>query len=73
MTLQTKENLRSLLLNNKLISILPTPKAFTAMVDTCIFIAKKEITNKDYKINFLNLRDVKFGEFKSSRSCIRHR
>jgi hypothetical protein len=65
MTLQTKQNLRSLLLKNKLISILPTPKAFTAMVDTCIFIVQKNILSQDHKINFVNLRDLKFDEFQN--------
>jgi len=35
------------------------------MVDTCIFVAQKEIPNQDYKINFINLRDTSLGEFES--------
>ena len=59
MTLQTKKNMRDLLLNNKLISFLTLPKAFTAMVDTCIFIFSKSDVLLNNKSKFIDLRNFK--------------
>ena len=59
MTLQTKKNMRNLLLKYNLIKFVTTPKSFKAMVDTCIFFLQKKVTNKDNYINFINLRDSK--------------
>jgi hypothetical protein len=56
-TIQTKKNLRDLILNNKLILLVDTANPFeTAMVDTCIAIVQKQKAT-DYIINFLDLRD----------------
>lgn len=58
MTLQTKHNLRKKILENKLLSLAPTPKAFSAMVDTCIFSIQKKNCDKNYKFNFLDLKNL---------------
>lgn len=58
MTLQTKTNMRKLLFKYKLISFLTLPKAFKALVDTCIFIVQKKKLEKNNKINFIDLRNV---------------
>ena len=58
MTLQTKLNLRKKILENKLLNLTPTPKAFSAMVDTCIFSIQKKKCNKNYKFNFLDLKNL---------------
>lgn len=48
LTLQTKLNMRELLQEKRLKVLIDTPKAFEALVDTSIFIAK----NKNYKSNY---------------------
>ncbi len=58
MTLQTKQNLRNKLLDNKLLILAPTPKAFSAMVDTCIFFVQKTKCPKNHKIKFLDLKNL---------------
>jgi len=58
MTLQTKLNLRKKILENKLLCLAPTPKAFSAMVDTCIFIAQKKKEVENYNFNFLDLKNL---------------
>ncbi len=60
LTLQTKLNMRKLLLANKILSIIPTPKAFKAMVDTCIFLAQKKKTDNDYAITYNDIRKNEF-------------
>jgi len=60
MTLQTKKNMRNLLLKYTILKFLTTPKAFSAMVDTAIFFLQKKVSNNENKINFINLRDTKF-------------
>jgi len=50
-TIQTKRNLRELLLNNVILEIYDTANPFEAMVDTCVIIAEKNNTlNGNYKI-----------------------
>ena len=51
-TIQTKDNLRQLLLNNKIIEIYDTASPFEAMVDTCIFIVKKYQQTVNYSFKF---------------------
>ena len=58
MTLQTKLNLREKILQNRLLSLIPTPKAFSAMVDTCIFSIQKKKYEKNYKFNFLDFKNL---------------
>ncbi len=59
MTLQSKSLLRKKLLDNQILNITPTSKAFSAMVDTCIFLVKN-IENKDnYTFDFLDLKSSK--------------
>jgi len=58
MTLQTKLNLRKKILQNTLLTLAPTPKAFSAMVDTCIFLIRKTKYIKDYKFKFLDLKNL---------------
>jgi len=58
MTLQTKLNLRKKILQNTILSIVPTPKAFSAMVDTCIFSIQKRKYEKNYKFNFLDFKNL---------------
>ena len=59
MTLQTKKNMRDLLLSNKLITFLTLPKAFKAMVDTCIFVFSKSDILLNDKSKFIDLRNFK--------------
>jgi hypothetical protein len=55
-TIQTKKNLRKLILKHKLIQLVDTANPFFAqMVDTCIAIIKK-IQTKDYEIKFIDAR-----------------
>ena len=58
MTLQTKFNLRKKMLQNQILSMAPTPKAFSAMVDTCIFTLKKTKDNKNFIFNYIDLKDL---------------
>lgn len=58
MTLQTKLNLRKKILQNTILSLTPTPKAFSAMVDTCIFSLQKRKYEKNYKFDFLDLKNL---------------
>ena len=59
-TIQTKKNLRELLLNKHLLELYDTASPFEAMVDTCIYIA----VNKDKKSNY----NIKFSDGKKSLS-----
>ena len=68
MTLQTKINLRKKILENKLLSLAPTPKAFSAMVDTCIFSLQKKKFVKNYKFNFLDLKSLDTSPHESIQS-----
>jgi len=55
-TIQTKKNLRQLLLKNKLLLLVDTANPFeSAMVDTCIATVKKQEAS-NYLINFIDLR-----------------
>ena len=67
MTLQSKKNIREILTKYKLIEFLKTPKAFKALVDTCIFFLEKELIIKDHKIRYINLKDVGIDEKKYSK------
>ncbi|MBW1649770.1 MAG: Eco57I restriction-modification methylase domain-containing protein [Deltaproteobacteria bacterium] len=64
-TIQTKHNLRNLLLNNRIIELYDTASPFEAMVDTCIAIFQKDaakdytLTVKDGKKNLLNPKTYK--------------
>lgn len=54
-TIQTKKNLRELILKNKLLQLVDTANPFeSAMVDTCITILQKE-TASDYEIKFIDI------------------
>ncbi|MCM8808052.1 MAG: BREX-1 system adenine-specific DNA-methyltransferase PglX, partial [Candidatus Omnitrophica bacterium] len=56
-TIQTKKNLRELLLKNKILKLFDTANPFeSSMVDTCIAIVKKAIANKNHQIIFLDGR-----------------
>ncbi|MEW5845297.1 MAG: Eco57I restriction-modification methylase domain-containing protein [Bacteroidota bacterium] len=56
-TIQTKKNLRELILKNKLLQLVDTANPFeSAMVDTCITIVQKENAS-DYDIKFIDLRN----------------
>jgi methylase of polypeptide subunit release factors len=56
-TIQTKKNLRELILDNKLLQLVDTANPFeSAMVDTCITIVQKTKA-KDYEILFIDARD----------------
>ncbi len=61
MTLQTKHNMRKLLLKYNLYKFINTPKAFKAMVDTSIFFLQKKISNGKNNIDFINLKNVKLN------------
>jgi hypothetical protein len=55
-TIQTKKNLRELILKHKLIQLVDTANPFSApMVDTCIAVIQK-IQAKDYEIKFIDAR-----------------
>jgi len=54
-TIQTKKNLRELLLKNTLYQIFDTANPFkNAMVDTCVVIVEKRIPTDDHCITFLD-------------------
>jgi hypothetical protein len=53
-TIQTKKNLRKLLQKNRIIEIFDTAAPFAAMVDTCVLMVKKEQTNEDYAVRWLD-------------------
>jgi len=54
-TIQTKRNLRKLILENKLLQLVDTANPFeSAMVDTCITIVQKDKAN-DYEIHFIDI------------------
>jgi len=61
LTLQTKANMRRKLLENELIRVVPTPKAFSAMVDTVIFMVKKNVTVNNYKLDYIDIRKPDFS------------
>lgn len=68
MTLQTKLSMRKKLLDNQLLNITPAPKAFSAMVDTCIFIVRKNSSIENPKFEFVNLKNenvLQQNEFKN--------
>ncbi|MEO0135471.1 MAG: Eco57I restriction-modification methylase domain-containing protein [candidate division WOR-3 bacterium] len=54
-TIQTKKNLRELLLNNKILKLFDTANPFeSSMVDTCIVILLKQKPIEDHIITFLD-------------------
>jgi len=54
-TIQTKKNLRQLILENKLLQLVDTANPFeSAMVDTCIAMVQKDKAN-DYEIRFIDI------------------
>ncbi|MCX7986682.1 MAG: BREX-1 system adenine-specific DNA-methyltransferase PglX, partial [Bacteroidales bacterium] len=56
-TIQTKKNLRVLLLKNKILQIFDTANPFaSAMVDTCVMIVQKQEALKNHEIVFLDGR-----------------
>jgi hypothetical protein len=56
-TIQTKRNLRELILDNKLLQLVDTANPFeSSMVDTCITIVQKTKA-KDYEILFIDARN----------------
>jgi hypothetical protein len=56
-TIQTKKNLRELILDNKLLQLVDTANPFeSAMVDTCVTIVQKTKT-EDYEIFFIDARN----------------
>lgn len=56
-TIQTKKNLRELLLKNSILQIFDTANPFaSAMVDTCVTIVQKQTPNKNHLITFLDGR-----------------
>jgi hypothetical protein len=70
-TIQTKANMRQLLLVNEIIHLIPTPKAFSAMVDTAIFIVKKTENTNNYKIKFSDIRKPDFDQLGFSNQLIK--
>ncbi len=70
-TIQTKTNMRKLLLKNEIIHLIPTPKAFSAMVDTVIFIMKKKPCLEDYTLDFSDIRKPDFDELGFSQTFVK--
>ena len=70
-TIQTKANMRALLLKNKILHLISTPKAFSAMVDTSIFIVKKQNDIEDYQIKFSDIRKPDFDQLGFSQSYLK--
>ena len=70
-TIQTKTNMRKLLLENEILHLIPTPKAFSAMVDTAIFIVKKHNNSVDYQLKFSDIRKPNFDQLGFSQSHIK--
>jgi len=62
LTLQTKANMRRKLLENELIRVVPTPKTFSAMVDTAIFMVKKNVNERNYKLDYIDIRKPDFSK-----------
>ncbi len=57
-TIQTKKNLRELLLNNKILQLFDTANPFaSAMVDTCVTIVQKQKADEKHLIKFLDGRN----------------
>jgi len=57
-TIQTKKNLRELLLQNKLLKIIDTANPFASvMVDTCIILVQKNKPSNSYEIIFIDARE----------------
>ncbi|NWF90446.1 MAG: Eco57I restriction-modification methylase domain-containing protein [Ignavibacteriaceae bacterium] len=54
-TIQTKKNLRELLLRNKILQLFDTANPFeSAMVDTCVAIVQKQIVDESHNTIFLD-------------------
>lgn len=70
-TIQTKANMRKLLLKNEIIHLIPTPKAFSAMVDTAIFIVKKNDNTNNYQFEFSDIRKPDFDQLGFSNQYIK--
>lgn len=62
LTLQTKANMRRKLLENELIRVVPTPKTFSAMVDTAIFMVKKNANESNYNLDYIDIRNPDFSK-----------
>jgi len=56
-TIQTKRNVRQLLQENRIIEIFDTAAPFSAMVDTCVVIVRKEDSKEDYQLRFNDGKD----------------
>jgi len=74
-TIQTKHNLREMLLKNQIIELYDTANPFEAMVDTCVILVKKTndydnpvITVKDGKSDLLNPKKytVELNKYKNA-------
>jgi len=70
-TIQTKANMRKLLLENEILHLIPTPKAFSAMVDTAIFIVKKNDNSDNYQFEFSDIRKPDFDQLGFSKQYIK--
>jgi hypothetical protein len=70
-TIQSKSNMRKLLLENEIIHIIPTPKAFSAMVDTAIFIVKKNRNSCNYLLEFSDIRKPNFDKLGFNKQFIK--
>jgi hypothetical protein len=62
LTLKSKANMRKKLLENELIRVVPTPKTFSAMVDTAIFMVKKKLMESSYNLDYIDIRTPNFSK-----------
>jgi len=70
-TIQTKLNMRKALLEKGIITLMPTPKAFAAMVDTAVFLARNVRRNDDYQLTFIDMRRPDFAQFGEEGAALR--
>ena len=67
MTLQTKKNMRDLILKYEVDKFVTIPKAFKALVDTCIFIFKKKKFINNNLIDYIDLRNLQSNSIEDNK------
>ena len=70
LTLQSKANMRDKLLNNEIIHIIQTPKAFSAMVNTAIYIVKHNNKIDNYPFDYSDIRKPNYEKLGFSEDYV---
>ena len=70
LTLQSKANMRDKLLNNEIIHIIQTPKAFSAMVNTAIYIVKNNNKIDNYPFDYSDIRKPNYEKLGFSEDYV---